>query len=115
MRIKLVFTISDAARRLLDAPHRTQTGLATRQTVKDWVRNRLEHLDSVAQWYEAPQLTDTEIEEGAQAYVYLRSMGKTETECWQWIYKQRVYKERVLDRVLENQLRCMHDRRSVQP
>lgn len=111
MRICLSFTISDNARRLIDSPHKTKDGLATRQTVKDWVRGRLERMESVAEWFVPPTITDTEIVEAKEAYIYLRAIGKTEEQCWQWIFRQRALKECVKHKVTEHHLREISDQR----
>jgi hypothetical protein len=94
MRCRPLLDVTDIARRaiaqLQPARPRTARGaLATRESVIAYLQDRLDHLSTLAPWWDDEPLSADESKDASAAIQYLRSAGKSDSEIRSWLLLQR--------------------------
>lgn len=94
MRLRPVLIVSDSARRIIaqqrpTAARTSRGALASRESVIDYLQQRLDRLSALHPWWDDEPLTDDEAADARAAVEHLRKAGKSDGEIRAWLLCQR--------------------------
>jgi hypothetical protein len=94
MRLRLVLTVPDSARRMIgrirpDGKRTVRGALAHRSVVASYLQERLNRLSALTPWWDDEPLSPDEQNDARSAIETLRSAGKSDAEIRAWLLLQR--------------------------